>query len=120
AAVAVFAPGGAAVAQAPALVAIRVTGTSSDDSAPVLWAMRAGLFRSAGLDLTYQRVNSGAVTAAAVVGGAADIGKSSLISLISAHAHGVDLKLIAAGVLFKDTSPDVELVVAPDSPIRSA
>jgi len=65
-------------------------------------------------------VTSGAATAAAVIGGAVDAGKSSLVSLINARAHGVDLKLVAAGVLFRSDHPDVELVVAPDSPIRTA
>ncbi len=107
-------------AQAPALVAIRASGTAADDSAPVLYALRAGWFRNAGIDLTYTRVNSGAATAAAVIGGAVDIGKSSLVSIINARARGIDLKLVAAGVLFRDTSPDVQLVVAPDSPIHVA
>jgi len=111
---------GGAGAQTPGLTPIRLAGTASDDAAAVLYAMRAGFFRNAGLDVTYAHVNSGAATAAAVIGGAADIGKSSLVSIINAHAHGVDLKIVAAGVLFREDHPDVELVVAPDSPVRAA
>jgi NitT/TauT family transport system substrate-binding protein len=111
-----------AFGQTPALVTLRLSGTGADDVLPVLYAQKAGLFRPAGFDTVYDRANSGAATVAAVVGGAVDIGKSSMGSLITAHARNIDLKIHAGGAVFRSTSTrgEVALVVAADSALRTA
>jgi NitT/TauT family transport system substrate-binding protein len=115
-----------AVSAAPAFAqttaaAIRLSGTGADDYAPVLYAQKAGLFRAAGIETTYERSNSGAATVAAVLGGSVDIGKASMGALISARAHGIDVRINAGGALFQSTTPRaaVMLVVATDSPLRT-
>lgn len=107
-------------AQTPAPLTLHVSGTGADDVAPMLYAQKAGLYRANGFETTYERANSGAATVAAMVGGTIDIGKSSMGSLISARAHNVDLRLLAGGALFRNSNArsEVQLVVAPDSPIR--
>jgi NitT/TauT family transport system substrate-binding protein len=103
------------------LVTLRLASSPVDDVAPVLYAQRAGLFRKAGLDVDLQRANSGAAVTAAVAGGAVDIGKSSLMSLIGAHAHGIKLHIVAAAGIYLTSVPgDGSLVVAANSPIRAA
>jgi NitT/TauT family transport system substrate-binding protein len=99
-----------------------LSGTGADDVIPALYAQKAGLFRAAGFDTVYDRANSGAATVAAVVGGAVDIGKSSMGSLITARARNIDLKILAGGALFRSTSThgEVLLVVAADSGLRTA
>ena len=109
-----------ALAQTPALVPVHVSGTGTDDVSTLLYAQKAGLFRAAGLDPSFERANSGAATIAAVVGGAVDIGKSSMGSLISARAHNIDIKIHAGGATFRSVKGDVWLCVAPDSPLRRA
>jgi NitT/TauT family transport system substrate-binding protein len=111
-----------AVGQTPAPVTLRLSGTGADDIAPFLYAQKAAMFRAAGFETTYERANSGAATVAAVIGGAVDIGKSSMGSLITARARNVPLKIVAGGALFRssNTRGEVLLVVAADSPIRTA
>jgi NitT/TauT family transport system substrate-binding protein len=110
-----------AFAQTAASAAIRLSGTGADDLAPVLYAQKAGLFHTAGIETTYERSNNGAATVAAVLGGSVDVGKASLGALISARARKIDVKIIAGGALFQSTTPRaaVMLVVASDSPLRT-
>ena len=110
---------GPAFAQTPAPLTVRCSGTGADDAASLLYAQKAGLFRAAGFETTFERSNSGAATIAAVVGGAVDVGKSSVGSLIAARAHNVDIKIHAGGALFgPHDSGDVMLVVLPNAVIK--
>lgn len=90
------------------------------DSVPLYYAQRTGLFARADLQIEPQRVSSGAATAAAVASGTIDIGKSTSMAVISGFAHGVPLTVIAPAAQYDAASPDGQLVVAPDSPIRTA
>jgi NitT/TauT family transport system substrate-binding protein len=108
-----------AFAQTPAPLSVHCSGTGADDAATLLYAQKAGLFRAAGFETTYERSNSGSATVAAVVGGAVDIGKSSMGSLIAARAHNVDIKIHAGGALFgPHDNGDVMLVVLPNAPTK--
>ncbi len=110
----------AATAQAQNLVLLRIASAPDDDVTPVLWADKAGLFRQAGIEIAVQRSNSGAAVAAAVTGGAMDIGKSSLLSIVLAHVRGVPLTIVAPGGLHTPTSIDSGILVLKDSKFRSA
>jgi NitT/TauT family transport system substrate-binding protein len=101
------------------LVTLRVSSTANDDVTPVVYAQSAGLFRNVGLEVVFQKANSGSAVAAAVAGGAIDIGKSSVIPIINAHARGVPFVAIAPSGLHHDGSLDSGLVVVNDGP-RSA
>lgn len=108
-----------ATAQTP-LVTIRCASNAADDLTPVLYAQRTGMFAKAGLDVELTRMNSGAAVSAAVLGGSIDVGKSSLVPLIEAHAHGLPLVLVAPGELWLTDEPISGLVVLKNSPISSA
>ncbi len=108
---------GAAQARAqPALTVVRVAGVQTDDITPLVYAIRTGMFERAGLDVQSMATNSGAATAAAVVSGSYEIGKSSLLSLMNAHLHNVPLVVIAAGVVHDTKNPFAKLVVAANAP----
>lgn len=111
---------GPAGAQTPP-VTLRLTGSPADDIASYLYAQKAGTFRAAGIDPTYERSNSGSAAVAAVIGGAVDVGKSSMGSLITARAHNIDLKIVAGGAVFRSTNQhgEVLLIVASDSPLKT-
>jgi ABC-type nitrate/sulfonate/bicarbonate transport system substrate-binding protein len=114
---------GTSQAQAPAqpdLTTIRFISSPSDDLRPVLYAQSAGLFKKAGLDVEITRATSGAVVAQSVIAGAMDVGKSSLVSLIAAYAHGVPFVMIAPSAIHqKDDSNDGIMILA-NSPLKSA
>jgi NitT/TauT family transport system substrate-binding protein len=98
-----------------------LVGASLDDGlTPLLYAMQTGLFSSAGLNVELQQSQSGAALAIAVAGGAIDIAKSALMSLISAYDRGVHFKLVAPAALYVTThNPTDELLVSKDSDIKS-
>lgn len=108
-------------ARAQTLLPVHCSGTGADDVAPLLYGQKAGLFRGAGLDPTFERANSGAATIAAVVGGSVDIGKSSMGSIITARAKNIgDIKIHAGGATYRSVKGDVMLVIPADSTIRTA
>lgn len=112
------APARAQNAAAP--VALRVGGSADMDAAPILYGVDAGVFRRFGLDVTFQKAASGSAVAAAVAGGALEIGKSSVVPLVSAHARGVPLTIVAPSVVHRVGLADSALMVAVDSPIHTA
>jgi len=105
----------AAGAQTP--VAIRCSSAPDDDVSAVLYAIDSGMFRRAGLDVSITAGNSGAAIAAAVAGGAIDMGKSSVVALISAHQRGVPFLLVAGSALYDVNQKIVGMLVASDSSI---
>jgi NitT/TauT family transport system substrate-binding protein len=117
-----LAAGGLASAQtaAPDLVTLHLASSPSDDTMPVLYAQQAGTFRKAGLDVQLTRATSGSAVAAAVAGGSLDIGKSSVVSIVTAHAKGIPFVWIAPASMYNPASPDGGLIVTTASPIKTA
>jgi NitT/TauT family transport system substrate-binding protein len=99
---------------------LRLASAPDDDVTPFLYAQSAGLFRREGLDVHIQASNSGAAVAAAVAGGSIDIGKSSMIALISAHARGLPFVVVAPAGLYSADEPRVAMLVAKDATLRAA
>src|SRR5215469_18645062 len=110
---------GAAQTAAP-LPLVRIASAPSDDMSPALYADKAGLFRAAGINVEIQRAASGSAVASGVAAGAIDIGKSSIVPLISAHARGFPFTLVAPSAIFRSIAPTAGLIVPKNSPIRSA
>ena len=102
-------------------VAVRVATSPNDDLSAVLYAQQSGALRAVGIDLSIQKVNNGSYVAAALVGGAVDIGKVSSIPIITAHARSINLKIVYPNKLnIVGQTITGALVVAPDSPVRAA
>lgn len=91
-----------------------------DQTTPLLYAQQAGLFAAAGLDVHIERMNSGASIAAAVVGGTLQLGKASMLNLVTAHARAIPLTLVAPAAFYTSERPDGGLIVTPASNVRSA
>jgi NitT/TauT family transport system substrate-binding protein len=106
----------AAAQTAPGLVTLRVASTANDDATTLVYAQNAGLFKSVGIDVTFQKANSGSAVAAAIAGGAIDIGKSSIIPVINGHARGIPFTIVAPCSLYHNHDLDSGLVVANDGP----
>jgi NitT/TauT family transport system substrate-binding protein len=102
------------------LATLHVGGSADMDAAPILYGVNAGVFRRYGLEVVFQKAASGSAVAAAVAGGALEIGKSSVVPLISAHARGVPLTIVAPSVVHRIGMADSALMVAADAPIRTA
>ena len=99
---------------------IRVISSPSDDLRPLLYAQGAGLFEKAGVTVVLERANTGAVVAQSVIGGAMDVGKTSLSPLIAAHARGIPFVLIAPSAIHRRELPNSGLLVTTASTARTA
>lgn len=102
-----------------ALTPVRVMGIPNDDASSLIYALKSGMFRKAGLDVTYEKGVSGAAVAAAVAGGSFDVGKSSVTSIYEAHAKGIPFTLIAPAAIHTPASPYAAFLVLKDSPIKT-
>lgn len=120
AAAAAAAVAGPRIVRAQTLIPIAEGTTLTDDSSAMLYAAHDGLFRKAGLDVAISAMSSGAAISAAVAGGSLQIGQSSLIGLITAHAKGLPFQLIAPGHIYQTEAPTELLLVRKDSPIQTA
>jgi NitT/TauT family transport system substrate-binding protein len=111
----------AAVAQtAGPLPTVRVAMPPVDAASQAYYAQAKGFFKKAGLNVEIMTVNGGAAVAAAVAGGAADIGQSNLSSLCSAHERGIPFVAIAGANQFVAKQHQSALVVAPNAPFHDA
>jgi NitT/TauT family transport system substrate-binding protein len=102
------------------LPTIHIASVTNDTCSAILYAIKLGLFQKAGLNVDFQGMSSGAAASAAVAGGSAQFGQSSLVTLIDAHARGVPFTLVAPSGLITRGSMYAAAIVRSDSPIKSA
>ena len=106
-------------ARAQALTTLRVAGSPDEDIVGSLWGQQSGIFKKYGLDVQVTRANSGSAVSAAVIGGSLEIGKSSVLGLIVAHAKNVPFVLEAPSSLYSSDRPSAALIVAKDAPYKT-
>lgn len=102
-----------------ATTTIRYVTSVSDDLRPFLYAQSSGMFKQAGLDVQMIPQASGAEVAQDVVGGAADIGKASVTSVIAAYSHGLPFYLVAPGLFHRPQELTAGICVLANSPLKS-
>jgi NitT/TauT family transport system substrate-binding protein len=107
----------AARAQTPNL--IRLGATMADDDTAIYYALKTGLYKKAGLDVDFTVVSSGGAGTQAVIGGALDIAKSSLVPLFAAHTKGIPIVLVAPGGIYTDKAPFAVLVQPADTAYKT-
>ena len=111
----------AARAQSADLIPLRVGAAMDDQSKPVFYALDAGLFAKAGLDVQLVALGGGgAAIAAAVAGGSLDIGKSNALELIAAHVRGLPFTIVGPGAGTGAFDHNGAVVVPIASPIHGA
>lgn len=107
------------IAAAQPLTTVRVASSPNDDLIAVLLGIENGAFRKAGLDVTLTKANSGSAVAVAVAGGAIDVGKSSLLSVLVARAKNLPFVLVAPSGIYTAEAPTAGLIVGVNSPIKT-
>lgn len=85
---------------------------------PVI-AQRGGFYRRNGLDVDIVFMTSGSAMGAAMIGGSLQIGGTTIMSLIVAHAKGLPFQIIGPGNMYVSAKPSELLVVRKDSQIHS-
>ena len=107
-----------AIAQSP--VKIRVGVAAVESYSQGAYAQEMGFYKQAGLDAEVQSLTNGGTITSAVIGGSLDFGTTNGGSMANAFVRGVPLYCIAPSGLYTSASPTTVLVVAKDSPIRTA
>jgi NitT/TauT family transport system substrate-binding protein len=102
------------------MASLKVGGVPEESATPVLWAEKSGMFRAAGLDVDLSPQRSGSAVTAGVVGGSYQVGKSSIIPLVTAYAKKIPIQLVAPGGLYRAVKPHIAMIVQTDSPLRTA
>ncbi|HVA28211.1 MAG TPA: ABC transporter substrate-binding protein, partial [Candidatus Baltobacteraceae bacterium] len=107
------------IIRAQTLDKIRLTGVPTDDLTPVYYAIKNGLYQKAGLDVEIVRTSSGTAATEAVISGAYEMGKGSLIAALVAHLKGLPLTIVGNGAIWDPKSPFSMMVVAADSTVKT-
>jgi NitT/TauT family transport system substrate-binding protein len=102
------------------MTTIRVASTPIDVGAEVYFAQALGMFKAAGLDVQIQNIDNGAAIAAAVAGGAADIGQSNVVSISTAFEKKLPFVVIAPAGVYNTATPTTVLVTLADAPFKTA
>ena len=98
-----------------------LVGASSDDVVrPLLYAVDAGLFKKAGLDVELVKLSNGAAVAAAVAGGSVQLGKGSSLTPVLAYAKGIPFVVTANLANYTADAPSIALLALNSSPIHTA
>jgi len=108
------------VAGAQTVQVLNVGTIPLDANGPLYYAQQLGYFKDVGLDVHITPMNSGPTVAAAVVSGALDIGVANVATIAQAHNRGLPFTFIAPGALATPASMTNVIMVAKDSPIRTA
>jgi NitT/TauT family transport system substrate-binding protein len=110
-----------AAAQTRALLPLKVGVSSIESYGEALYAQAQDFFRAGGLDAQPVTLpGGGAPMTLAVISGSLDTAIANIGSIASAHAHGVDVYLVAPCGLYSSSSPTTVLATLKDSPIRNA
>jgi NitT/TauT family transport system substrate-binding protein len=103
------------------VVHLRVGAMPIDAAGEVFYAEEMGFFKTAGLDVDISVFGTGSPIVAGVVSGSLDIGYASSNNVILARDRGVLIRYLAPATLYTPDLPSAAaLIVAKDSPIRSA
>jgi NitT/TauT family transport system substrate-binding protein len=107
------------IIRAQTLAKVRLAGVATDDLTPVYYAIKGGLYQKAGIDVEVVPTSTGTAATEAVVSGAYELGKGSLIASLLAHLKGLPLTIIGNGAVWDPKSPFSMMVVATDSTIKT-
>jgi len=105
---------------AQTLTPIRVITLPIEAGAEAYFATQLGYFTKAGLDVEIVPASNGGASAAAVAGNGVEIGYADMVSIATAREKGVPFVVVAPAALHVSAAPTTELLVAANSPIKTA
>jgi NitT/TauT family transport system substrate-binding protein len=97
---------------------LRIAAPVSDLFAEAYYLRDAGTFAKLGYDIEVSSLSTPSAVAAAIAGGAIDLGIADLVNPVAAILKGVPLQLIAGGGLYQASNPFQVLAVAKDGPLK--
>jgi len=107
-------------AGAQTLETVKVASPPVDVAGNLFYALDLGYFAKAGIDVQISQLSAGSPVVAAVLGGAVDMGSANLLPIAAAHLSGFPVVLVAPSGANSVKAPIDAVIVAKDSPIKSA
>lgn len=98
---------------------IVVAGPASESQTNLYYAIKTGMMRRAGLDVSMVSTASGAAATTAVITGTYQLGITNVLSIFTAHLSGISIVLAVPGIINTEHNPFAELQVASDAPYHS-
>jgi NitT/TauT family transport system substrate-binding protein len=108
------------IALAQADPTLRIGIIPSDPFGEAIYTQAGGFFKSAGINVELVPLQNSAAIAAALTGGAINIGLANPIVIASARQHGLSHYAFAPEALFDASAPTTLLMVANNSPLHTA
>ena len=105
-------------AQTPSSSPLKLGVITVEAAAEAFYALDMGFFKKQGLDVDLQIMQNGASIAAAVAGGALDVGFADTVSIANAHARGLPFVYLAPALLNSYAAPAIAVLVNGSGPIR--
>lgn len=106
------------IVRAQSVQKVRLCGVPTDDLTPFFYAQRNGWYQKAGIDIEFVPTASGSAATAAVIAGAYELGKGSLIGSLVAHLRGIPLTVVGNVSVWDPKAPFTLLLTAADSPLH--
>jgi NitT/TauT family transport system substrate-binding protein len=107
-------------AGAQTMETVKVASPPVDVAGNLFYALDLGYFSKAGIDVQISQLSAGSPVVAAVLGGAVDMGSANLLPIAAAHLSGFPVVLVAPSGANSIKAPIDAVIVAKDSPIKSA
>jgi NitT/TauT family transport system substrate-binding protein len=107
-------------AGAQTLETVKVASPPVDVAGSLFYALDLGYFSKVGIDVQITQLTAGSPVVAAVLGNAVDMGSANLLPIAAAHLSGFPVVLVAPSGANSVKSPIDAVIVAKDSPIKTA
>lgn len=98
---------------------IRIGAPFSDTFGAPFYAAQAGAFARAGFAIDVTALSNAGAVAAAIAGGALDLGIGDFVSSTNAILRGLPIQLLAGCGLYRSSEPNSVIAVSKESAIRS-
>lgn len=101
-------------ARAQGLTPVRIGTAATDDTTPLIYGQKSGIFAKYGIDLQLNKMYGPAT--AGLIGGSYDVGKSILTSFFDAHEKGFPLSVIVGASFHNPKVPYAGFLVRKETP----
>ena len=108
------------ISRAQTLKTVLVGSVVAEDSVPCWYAVQSGMFRKAGLDVSFQKVSNGNASATGIATGTFNVGNTNAMAAINAHVHGVPLTIIGSSGLYAGQPHFQAVISKKDAPFQTA
>lgn len=102
------------------LTTVRIGALAIDAFGEAYYGADTGIFQANGINPQISTLTNGATIMASVIGGDNEVGMANTVQAAGAVAHGIPIQMIAPASLYSIKDAGSDLMVAKDSPFKTA